>query len=238
MTLGQSGLDGGLACQQPVECCVEFVVIDLTETERFAEAAGRGGGGERPGGGELGDRVENAADQQGEDQVAAAVAVRPEDAVEADLARRAEGGRDVAVRQAAGNGNGVMLGRDDGTALEHTTQAFDVSRRPAGKVAERAFADPAFVAVALAQKDGGRRIPVRDGFDIHAANGSRSGHRVQLTSALLHGYDFSRFRAVLPRFPPIWSKASRKLGLTALWASPRCVTAKRPSPLPNCSMTA
>jgi hypothetical protein len=150
VALGQSGLDGGLARQQPVECCVEFVVIDLAETERFAEAAGRGGRGERPGGGELGDRVEDAPDQQGEDQVAAAVAVRPEDAVEADLARRAEGGRDVAVRQAAGNGNGVMLGGDDGTALEHTTQAFDVSRGPVGEVAEGAFADLAFVAVALA----------------------------------------------------------------------------------------
>jgi hypothetical protein len=49
------------------------------------------GGRQRPGGGEFGDGVEDAADQQGEDEVAAAVAVRAEDSVMADLARRAEG---------------------------------------------------------------------------------------------------------------------------------------------------
>ena len=51
-------------------------------------------------------------DQQGEDEVAAAVAVGAEDAVEADLARGAESGGDVAMRQAAGDGEGVVLGRE------------------------------------------------------------------------------------------------------------------------------
>src|SRR5215210_7661209 len=203
---GQRGLDGGLARQQPVERGIEFVVVNRAETERFAKAGGRRGRRERPGGGEFGDGVEDAADQQGEDEVAAAVAVRAEDAVKADLARRAEGGGDVAVGQAAGDGDGVVLGGDDGAALEHTTQAFDVSRGPVGEVAEGAFADLALVAVALAQEDGGRRVPVRDGFDIHAANGSRSGRAVQLTSALLHGYVFRRFRAVFPGLAPIYSK--------------------------------
>jgi hypothetical protein len=128
-------------------------------------------------------RVEDAPDQQGEDEVAAAVAIRAEDAVEADLAHRAEGGGDVAVGQAAGDGEGVLLGGNDGAPLEHAAQAFDVSRGPVGEVAEGAFADLALVAVALAQEDGGRRVPVRDGFDIHAADGSRCGCGVQVTSA-------------------------------------------------------
>src|ERR1700712_2054394 len=97
VTLGQRGLDGGLACQQPVECCVEFVVIHLAKIERFAQAGGCRGRREYPGGGELGDGVKDAPDQQGEDEVAAAIAVRAEDAVKADLARRAEGGGDVAM---------------------------------------------------------------------------------------------------------------------------------------------
>ena len=149
--------------------------------------------------------IEDAADQQGQDEVAAAVAVGAEDAVEADLARRAEGGGDVAVRQAAGDGEGVLLGGDDGAALEHAAQAFDVSGRPVGEVAQRAFADLAVLAVALAQQDGGRRVPVRDGFDIHAANASRSGRAVQVTTALLHGYEFRPAEAVFPGLPPICS---------------------------------
>src|SRR5208282_2508814 len=44
MAPGQCRFDGGLACQQPVERGVEFVVIDLAETKRFAEAGGRRGG--------------------------------------------------------------------------------------------------------------------------------------------------------------------------------------------------
>jgi hypothetical protein len=45
-----------------------------------------------------------------------AVAFRAEDAVETELARGAEGGGDVAVGEAAGAGEGVVLGRDDGAA--------------------------------------------------------------------------------------------------------------------------
>ena len=114
-----------------------------------------------------GNRIEDAADQHGQDEVAAAVAVGAEDAVEADRACGAEGGGDMAVRQAAGDGEGVVLGGDDGAALKHAAQAFDVRRGPAGEIAQGAFADFALVAKALAQKDGGRRVPVRDGFDIH-----------------------------------------------------------------------
>src|SRR3954471_2382026 len=205
MAPGQRGLDGRLARQQPVECGVEFIVIDCAETERFAQAGGRRGRRERPGGGELGDGIEDAPDQQGEDEVAVAVAVGAEDAVKADLARRAEGGGDMAMRQAAGDGDGVVLGRNDRAALEHATQALDVSGRPVGEVAQRAFAHLAALAIALAQQDGGRRVPVRDGFDIHEANVSRSGRAVQLTTALLHGYGFRPGEAVFPGFPPVYS---------------------------------
>jgi hypothetical protein len=97
VTPGQRGLDGSLARQQPVERGVEFVVIDRAETERFTKAGGRRGWRQRPGGGEFGDGVEDTADQQGEDEVAAAVAVRAEYAVKTDLARRAERGGDVAM---------------------------------------------------------------------------------------------------------------------------------------------
>src|SRR3954471_15996168 len=158
MAPGQRGLDGDLARQQPVECGVEFVVRDLAETKRFAQAGGGGGGGERAGCGQLGGRIEDAANEHCKDEVAAAIAVRAEDAVKADFARRAERGGEVAVRQRAGDGEGVLLGGNNRTALEHTAQTFNVRGGPVGEVAQRAFADLAFMAIALAQQDGGGRV--------------------------------------------------------------------------------
>ena len=57
--------------------------------------------------------------------------IRTEDTVEANPAGGAESGRDVAVRQAANDGESFMLRGDDGATLEHPAKTFDVSRRPA-----------------------------------------------------------------------------------------------------------
>jgi hypothetical protein len=130
MAFGQNGLDGGLTHQQPVERGVKFVVIDRAETERFAEAGGGRVGREGAGGGELGDGVEDATDQNGQDKVPATIAVGAEGGVEADPARGAEGGGDMAVRQGAGDGEGIAFGWDDGAALEDAAQALDVSGGP------------------------------------------------------------------------------------------------------------
>jgi len=62
---------------------------------------------------------------------------------------------------------GILPGGDDGAALEHAAETFDVRGRPVGEVAQRAFAHLAVLAVALTQQDGGGRVPVGDGFDIH-----------------------------------------------------------------------
>ena len=75
MAFGQRGLDGRLAFQQPIERGVEFVLVDLAESERLAEAGGGGCRRECARGGELGCGFENAADQQRKHEIAAAVAV-------------------------------------------------------------------------------------------------------------------------------------------------------------------
>src|ERR1700722_15859763 len=120
MAFGQRGLDGILTLEQPVQRAVEFVLIDL------AEAGCGSGGGQCTSGGELGRWIEDPTDQQGKDEIAAAIAVRAEDAVEPDPMSGAECGGDVAVRQGPCDGEGIVLGGDDGAALEHTAQAFDV----------------------------------------------------------------------------------------------------------------
>ena len=103
--------------------------------------------------------IEDAANQHGQDEVAATIAVWAEDAAEPDLADGAKRGGDVAVRQAAGDGEGVLPGGDDRAALEHAAQALDVGRGPVGQVAQGALTDLALVAVALAQENGGWRVP-------------------------------------------------------------------------------
>ena len=138
MTFGQRGLDGGLTFQQPVQRGVELVLIDLAEAEHFAEAGGSGGGRQRTGGGELGSRFKEPTDQQGEDEIAVAIAVGANDTVKPDLMRGAERGGDVAVRQATGDGEGIVLGGYDGAALQYTAQAFDVASWPVGEIAESA----------------------------------------------------------------------------------------------------
>ena len=167
MLPGQRRLDGGLALQQPVECGVKFVFIDIAETQHGSQARCGRGGGEGAGGGELRAGIENAPDDHGQHEVAAAVAVRAEDAVEADLVRRAEGGADVAMRQRTGDGEGLAFRRDDGAAFEHAAQALDMRLGPTGEITECPLSHLAVFAVALAQQDGRGRVPVGDGFDVH-----------------------------------------------------------------------
>ena len=156
IALGERRLDGRLALQQPVQRGVEFVLVDVAEAKHLAEAGGGGGGRQRPRGGEFCCRVEDASDQQGEHEIAAAIAVGAEDAVETDLAGGAECGSDMAVRQATDDGEGVAFGGDDGAALEHAAQPFDVRGGPVRQVTQSALTHLATLAIALAKQDGGR----------------------------------------------------------------------------------
>ena len=169
MAPGQGGLDGRLALQQPVQRGVEFVLVDLTKTEHLAQARGGGGARQRTSGGKLGGWIEDPAKQQGEDKVTATIAIGTEDTVETDLACHAQSCGDVAVWQAPCDGERVLAGGDDGAAPENAAQAFDVSDRPVGQIAQGSLADLAVLPVALAQQYGGRRTSVWDGFDIHGA---------------------------------------------------------------------
>jgi hypothetical protein len=98
---------------------------------------------------------------------AAAIAVAAVDAGEADFSSGAERGGYVAVRQAADEGEGSAVGEDDDVPFEHAAQTLDVGARLVGEVAQGALTDLANLAVVLAQEDGGRRVPVGNGPDIH-----------------------------------------------------------------------
>jgi hypothetical protein len=109
----------------------------------------------------LGPGIEDAADHQGQDEVAAAIApglrggrLGAEPPIEADLARRAERSVNMTMRQRAEDGNGILVLGNDGAAFEQGLEAGDPLVRPVGEVQERALF--AGLTLALAQQDGGR----------------------------------------------------------------------------------
>ena len=51
--------------------------------------------------------------------------------------------------------------------FEKGAKPLDEFGRPVGEIEQRAFFDLTVLAIGFAQEDGGRRVPVGDGFDIH-----------------------------------------------------------------------
>src|SRR5579862_242731 len=82
----------------------------------------------------------------------------------------------MTVRQGAPHDDALPVGRRGVAALEERAQPLDEFSRPIGQIG--AFFDLGAVAKALAQQDGGRRIPVRDRFDIHGENITTQRHPI------------------------------------------------------------
>ena len=154
MAFGEGRLDRRLADRQPVECAIELVLVDHPESELLAEAGGRRVRRQRAGGGKLGAGIEDTVDHQGQDEVAAAVALWAEQSIEADLTRRAERRVDMTMRQRADDGDGILVMGDDSAAFEKCLEAGDPLVRPIGEVQQGALLDLARLAIALAQQDG------------------------------------------------------------------------------------
>ena len=114
------------------------------------------------------ERREHPADDEGEDEVAAAVAGGTDEPVEPDLAGGAEGGGDMAVRQRAHDADRRPVARQTTPPFSSALKPA-IARRPVGQIEEGALLDLAGLAIALAQQDRGRRIAVGDGLDVHGS---------------------------------------------------------------------
>jgi len=161
MMLGEAHLDCRLADRQPVECAIELVLVDHPESELLAKAGSRSERRQSPRRGKLGTRIEDAANHEGQDEVAAAIApglrrgrLGAEQPIEADLARRAEDRVNMTMRQRADDGDGILVLGNDGAAFEQCLEAGDPLMRPVREVQEGALFDLTSLAVALAQQDG------------------------------------------------------------------------------------
>ena len=72
----------------------------------------------------------------------------------------------MAVRQGAFNDE-ELVGMDQGFVFEHAPEALDLVLGPMGEIGQGAFMDLFTLTAAFAQEDGGGRVAVGDGFDVH-----------------------------------------------------------------------
>jgi hypothetical protein len=101
---------------------------------------------------ELGCRLDHPGDDQRQRQPGQPLGPARQQPVEAELLGHAEHRRDMAVRQGALDRQPLRR-RHHGLALEDPAQRFDLGRRPAREIGERARLDLAVIAIALAQED-------------------------------------------------------------------------------------
>ncbi len=66
-------------------------------------------------------------------------------------------------------------GGDEGFSFQDAAEEFDLVVGPVGEVGEGAFADFAVFTPALTEEDGGGRLTIGDGLDVH---GNRMSHLV------------------------------------------------------------
>ncbi len=151
----QCGFDQQLLAAQPVERGIDLLGGDLAQPQHLAQRMAGGGGVQHPRGRQLGCRLEQTRDNQGQRQIAAALrrAAR-QHGVERDAARGAECGEHVAVRQCTDDFHRLGGGQQFVTA-QHRAELLDALGGPARQVGEGSVLGLAGLAVTLAQQDGG-----------------------------------------------------------------------------------
>src|SRR5579859_2267074 len=93
----------------------------------------------------------------------------------------------MAVRQGASDRHRVSLGGDRRAALQQGAKALDQLLRPVGQVGKRPLLDLAVLTEGLPQQDGGRRVTVGDGLDVHGGNYGRRNQKINIIIPIYMG---------------------------------------------------
>ena len=172
---GQGVLDACLAFEQPVHGPIQVVLAGLDDTELL----GHGSGVPQARGGELGGRMQEALYDHGQYQVALPAGLGIEQRRELQAPQGVQDDLDVPVRERAFDDED-LLGADQRLVFEHAAQSLELGRGPVGEIGQGAFAYALALAPAFAQQDGGARVAVGDGLDIHGNHDSPCNQRMQL----------------------------------------------------------
>ena len=209
VALGEALLDGGLSGYEPVHGGVEFVRVEVAESECLAEGGDGALGGEGAGGGELGLGIDDPVDEEREHEVAAAAGLAVDEGMQSELPEGAEDGGDVSVGQTSDAGEGVF-GIDELLAAEDAAERLDGGGGELGEVGEGALLDAAVFAVGLAEEDGGRGGAIGHALDIHGYPLYHTPPTITGTltafQRALHGYK-SRLRSRPTRAKPFRSNS-------------------------------
>ncbi len=164
--VGETALDPALALEQPVEHVEQLVAGHGPELQQSAQAGVGRVRGEASGGGELGVGAEDAGDDGGEGQIAHAAGGLVQHAFEAQRPAGAEDSGDVAMRQGAADGDGLLEAGEGNAAAEQSAEAGDDPGGQVGEVGDGFAANALAVAPSLAEEDGRGAVAVGDGFDV------------------------------------------------------------------------
>src|SRR5438105_14800197 len=157
----------GCSAPSQVERGIDLLGGALAEPQNLAQRVAGGRGIQHPRGRQLGRRLEQAGDDQGQRQIATALR-RParQHGVERDAACRAQRGEHMAVRQRADDFH-RRGGRQEFVAAQHGAELFNALGGPAGQIGQGSVPGLAGLAVTLTQQDGRRRAAVRDDSHVH-----------------------------------------------------------------------
>ena len=155
MAAGQRGFDKRLLAAQPVERGIDLLGGDPAQPQHLAQRMAGGGGIQHPRGCQLGRRLEQARNNEGQRQIPPALrrAAR-QHGIERDAARGAERRQHVAVRQRADDFHRLDGGQQL-VAAQHGAELLNALGGPARQVGEGSVLGLAGLAVTLPQQDGG-----------------------------------------------------------------------------------
>ena len=137
---------------------------DLTETVLEGVAVKPASGSQ------FGSGLDDAGHDHGDDEIALAAGSGIEDGIEMEVAQATEHGGDMAVRQGAGDVEGLrQRGRGDRQrAGQSQAEGVNLMRGEMSDVGDGASLDFAVEAIGFAEEDGGRGVAVGYGGNVHA----------------------------------------------------------------------
>src|SRR5260370_11530394 len=119
---------------------------------------------------QFGGRVDDAGYDHGDDEIALWAGRGVEDGIQVQVAQATENCGDVAMRKGSSDEEGILQRRRrrSGRAGQDQAEGLDLMGGEMRDVGNGAGLDFAVLAVGFAEEDGGRRVAVGHGGDVHA----------------------------------------------------------------------